>query len=83
MKLYQIPNEVREEQYEEGGEVYDGDALKCGGCNWAVDGVWMLGKTPEEAIDAFRENHRGLCGNCMCELLTEKCARGSEIMETP
>ena len=63
MKVYEIPDEVRQE-----GE---GDEGKCGGCNWESDRVYMMGTSLQGAIEAFRENNRGLCGNCMTELLSE------------
>ena len=72
MGLFQIPDEVRQEPYEEDGDVYpDGDDGKCGGCNWRADTVWMLAENIEAAINAFRENHRGLCSDCICEMIKE------------
>ena len=48
-----------------------GEHEKCGGCNWKVDKVFLMGATLEDAMEAYRENDRGLCGTCMCEMLTE------------
>jgi len=76
MKMFLIPEEVREEEYEDGGETWAGDGGKCGGCNWAVEQVYMMADTQEGANEAFRENHRGLCGECMSEMLMED---GNEI----
>jgi len=72
MQLWQIPEEVRSEPYTEDGEEYEnGDDGKCGDCNWEVSYVYLMADTLDGAIEAFHENHRGLCGNCMCELLAE------------
>jgi hypothetical protein len=71
MKLFQIPDQVRDEEWEEDGELNDGDGYKCGGCNWQADTVWLLAETLEDAVTEFRYNHRGLCGDCMCELISE------------
>lgn len=79
MKLYAIPPEVRQETYVEDGEVIEGDNDRCGGCNWDDSEVFLLGNSQEEANEAFRENHRGLCGRCMAEMLAEG---GYEITKT-
>ena len=78
MKLFRIPDEVREEEYEEDGETNDGDGGKCGGCNWVAGMVWLLEETEQDAIGAFRENHRGLCSFCMCEMISSS---GYEVTE--
>ena len=49
-----------------------GEDEKCGGCNWKVSKVFLMGETKEDAMEAYRENDRGLCGDCMCEMLTEE-----------
>ncbi len=48
-----------------------GEHEKCGGCNWKVDKVFLMGETQEDANEAYKENDRGLCGACMCELLRD------------
>lgn len=63
MKVFEIPQEVR--------DAGEGDEGKCGGCNWESDRVFMMGTSLAGAIEAFGDNQRGLCGNCMTELLSE------------
>ncbi len=72
MKMFGIPEDVRNERYKESGEIEEGDGGKCGSCNWESYSVFMLGNTLKDAIEVFRENHRGLCGTCMCEMIAEK-----------
>ena len=76
MKMWQIPDDVLEALhkplYLDGQEVlYTGDEQKCGGCNWEVGKVYMLGETLDDAIAAFKENNRGLCGDCIAQMLAE------------
>jgi hypothetical protein len=55
----------------------DNERKKCGCCNWEVRKVYLLAETREEADRLFKESGeedddpRGLCGECMCEMLTE------------
>ena len=50
---------------------------KCGCCNWEVRKVYLMAETQEEADKLFNESGiedgdpRGLCGDCMCEMLAE------------
>ena len=50
---------------------------KCGCCNWQVSKVYLLAETEEQADQIFNESGeednepRGLCGDCMCEMLME------------
>ena len=44
---------------------------KCGGCNWKVHNLYLMGNTKEDAMRAYVENDRGLCGDCMGELLVD------------
>lgn len=70
--MFQIPDEVREEEYkDEDGSMMKGDNGKCGCCNWEVGDVYQMADTQEEANECFRENHRGLCGDCMSELIRD------------
>ena len=73
MKLFQIPDEVRSQEYYDTRErsYHQGDEGKCGCCNWKVDTVWLIDDTLEDAIDAFRENYRGLCSGCMCRMISD------------
>ncbi len=48
-----------------------GESEKCGGCNWKVGKVFLMGATQKDAEEAYKENDRGLCGMCMCAMLTE------------
>ena len=53
---------------------------KCGGCNWNITRFYGIGKTKELARKDFEREHntedqksygRGLCGNCVCDILVE------------
>ena len=78
-KMWPIPEGVRAEPYEDAEGWEGGDDGKCGGCNWEVDNVYLLADTLAEATEIFRENHRGLCGDCMCEMIVE----GGREVTTP
>ena len=71
MKVFEIPEEIREEEYEEDGEKWPGDGGKCGGCNWEASKVFMCADTPVDAVVEYLVNHRGLCGECMAEMLAK------------
>jgi len=47
------------------------DEVKCGGCNWRTYNLYVLADTREEAKDLLRKGEAGLCGECMCDLLSE------------
>jgi hypothetical protein len=49
----------------------DGASLKCGGCNWRVDRLYVLADTAEEAVSLYREGEAGLCGDCFSSMLSE------------
>lgn len=44
---------------------------KCGGCNWRVGVLYLMGEDLDDAMRNYHENERGLCGDCMCGLLKE------------
>ena len=45
---------------------------KCGECNWGVSFVYMLGETEEDARREYDVNRRGLCGECISEMLAQE-----------
>jgi hypothetical protein len=71
MRMFAISDDIRNEPYDEGDGREEGDGGKCGSCNWPADTVYQMADTEEGANECFRENHRGLCGDCMCELLAD------------
>jgi hypothetical protein len=44
---------------------------KCGGCNWKVANLYMMADNQESANKIYKENERGLCGDCITQLLME------------
>ena len=44
---------------------------KCGGCNWRVTTLYVVASTKEDA-KKFLKEHGGLCGDCMCEFISEE-----------
>jgi len=44
---------------------------KCGGCNWRVNNLYLIAETQEEAEELYRENNRGLCADCLVEMVIE------------
>jgi hypothetical protein len=79
MRIYRVPDELRSAQYEEDSEVQDGDYGKCGGCNWEATNVYLVAKDEKDLEKRFKENHRGLCGDCMTQMIAEK---GWEVLMT-
>jgi len=55
-----------------------GEDEKCGDCNWVVSTVYLMAQTEEEAREQHKENDRGLCGECLVDLMIE---RGYELRE--
>ena len=49
-----------------------GENEKCGCCNWETSFVYMLGETKEDAKREYNVNERGLCGECIAEMLMEE-----------
>ncbi|MBW2673827.1 MAG: hypothetical protein JRD89_10505 [Deltaproteobacteria bacterium] len=50
---------------------------KCGGCNWYVGKVYLMADTEDDASAIYGENERGLCGECLADMLAEE---GYEIV---
>lgn len=48
-----------------------GQDEKCGGCNWRVSNVYLIADSEEQARELYKENNRGLCADCMVELIME------------
>jgi len=48
-----------------------GEDEKCGCCNWRVANVYLIAETREEAEKLYKENNRGLCADCLVELIIE------------
>ena len=42
---------------------------KCGGCNWCVTFLYLMAETQEFANQLYKEYERGLCGDCITEML--------------
>lgn len=55
----------------------DEETKRCGCCNWTVSKVYLLAESQEEADKLYQEygkedgEPRGLCGDCMCQMLVE------------
>ena len=45
---------------------------KCGGCNWEVRNLYLMAENEEEARELYRENDRGLCADCLVELIMDE-----------
>ena len=45
---------------------------KCGGCNEEASIVYMIGRTEEDAMRAYAVHKRGLCGECIAEMLMQE-----------
>ena len=45
---------------------------KCGGCNWLVRNLYLIARNEEEAVELYKENERGLCADCLVELIMEQ-----------
>ncbi len=48
------------------------DAVKCGGCNWNVEKLFVEANTKEAAIELLKDGDAGMCGECFAEYLSEK-----------
>ena len=48
-----------------------GEDEKCGSCNWRVAKTYLMAETKEDAMEAWKENEAGLCGDCFVEMLIE------------
>jgi hypothetical protein len=48
-----------------------GEDEKCGGCNWEVANLYLMAENQESANKIYKENERGLCGDCIAELLMD------------
>ena len=45
---------------------------KCGDCNNEASFVYLLGRTEEDARRAYDAHKRGLCGECIAEMLMQE-----------
>jgi len=55
-----------------------GENEKCGSCNWKVWNTYLLAENEEEAKKIYKDcGNRGLCADCLVELLIEE---GYEIV---
>lgn len=52
----------------------------CGYCNWVVSKLYLLAESEEEAKEIYEKNQRGLCGDCIVELIIET---HGEIVTSP
>jgi len=48
------------------------DSVKCGGCNWETNKLFVLADSKDEAIELVKGGLAGLCGDCFCEMLVER-----------
>jgi hypothetical protein len=54
------------------------EGKKCGGCNWETGTFYGIGNDKKDATSNFDEIEgygKGLCSNCMCDLLSEPKSR--------
>jgi hypothetical protein len=57
---------------------------KCGGCNWEHDELYVIAQNEDEAKELVLQGEAGLCGDCMCDLLTgTDCSEDYEIHTKP
>jgi len=49
-----------------------GKEEKCGCCNWKVSKTYLLANSQEEADSFYREMDRGLCADCLVEMMMEE-----------
>jgi hypothetical protein len=67
----------------------DEEEKKCGSCNWKVAKVYLMAESQEAADKLYEESGeedgdpRGLCGDCMCEMLAENGGAGYTINNEP
>lgn len=62
-----------------------GEDEKCGGCNWVADRVFLMAETEEQAQKLYKENDRGLCAECLVEVMMEReyeIREGRNILQT-
>ncbi len=51
---------------------FEFNEVKCGCCNWEVTHLYVLANSKKEARRLLKDGDAGLCGSCMCDLLTEE-----------
>jgi len=47
------------------------EGTHCGGCNWEAHIQYVIADTLEEAKELVDMGEAGLCGDCMCDMLSE------------
>lgn len=68
MKMFRFSTEELEEYEDDDGKINFG---KCGKCNWEISFCYVLADSHEGAIQELIANKRGLCGECISDLLAE------------
>ena len=71
--LLELVSEFGTQENEDGDEIVrfvdDGDAIKCGGCNWTTSSLYVLAVSREEASSLIMSGDAGMCGECFAEYL--------------
>lgn len=67
-KLFRFSTEELEQYEDEDKNIY---FRKCGGCNWEISYCYVLADSYDGAIQELIANERGLCGECMSDLLVD------------
>lgn len=47
------------------------EGAHCGSCNWPASHQYVLARKQKEAEQLYKKGEAGLCGDCMCGMLTE------------
>jgi len=47
------------------------EGTHCGGCNWEASIQYVIADTEKQARSLIKSGDAGLCGDCMCDMLSE------------
>jgi hypothetical protein len=42
---------------------------KCGHCNWKSQNIYLLADSEGQAMKEYHKNERGLCADCLVEMI--------------
>ena len=52
-------------------EDYPDLVTQCGHCGWCTTRIYVVADTHEQAVQLLESEEAGLCGDCMCDMLSE------------